>query len=64
MLNLGEAEQAQKEFKTCLSLDKTNKSASQQLQICNATLKQQKEKDKKLYGGMFDKFAKIDAKVI
>lgn len=62
-MNMEDAEEAKKDFEKCLSLDPINKAAASQLQHCNIKIKRQKEKEKKLYGGMFEKFAKSDAKV-
>ncbi|XP_071514301.1 peptidyl-prolyl cis-trans isomerase FKBP4-like isoform X1 [Panulirus ornatus] len=59
-LNMGEAERAQTDFQACLDLDQTNKAAKQQLQQCAAKIKADKMKEKKIYGGMFDKFARQD----
>ncbi|XP_064113782.1 peptidyl-prolyl cis-trans isomerase FKBP4-like [Macrobrachium nipponense] len=59
-LNMGDAVQAQKDFQACLDLEETNKAAKQQLQICAARIKADKLKEKKIYGGMFEKFAKQD----
>nr|XP_045623565.1 peptidyl-prolyl cis-trans isomerase FKBP4-like [Procambarus clarkii]XP_045623566.1 peptidyl-prolyl cis-trans isomerase FKBP4-like [Procambarus clarkii]XP_045623567.1 peptidyl-prolyl cis-trans isomerase FKBP4-like [Procambarus clarkii]XP_045623568.1 peptidyl-prolyl cis-trans isomerase FKBP4-like [Procambarus clarkii]XP_045623569.1 peptidyl-prolyl cis-trans isomerase FKBP4-like [Procambarus clarkii]XP_045623570.1 peptidyl-prolyl cis-trans isomerase FKBP4-like [Procambarus clarkii] len=59
-LNMGEAELAQMDFQVCLDIDQTNKAAKQQLQRCAAQIKADKVKEKKIYGGMFDKFARQD----
>ncbi|KAK8737486.1 hypothetical protein OTU49_004518 [Cherax quadricarinatus] len=59
-LNMGEAELAQIDFQACLDLDQANKAAKQQLQRCAAKIKADKVKEKKIYGGMFDKFARQD----
>ncbi|KAB7503024.1 Peptidyl-prolyl cis-trans isomerase FKBP4 [Armadillidium nasatum] len=61
--SLEDAEEAKKDFEKCLALDSSNKAAAQEVNACAAIIKQQKLKEKKLYGGMFDKFAKADAKV-
>lgn len=60
---MGEAEQAQMDFQTCLDLDQNNKAAMQQMKNCLARIKADKMKEKKLYGGMFDKFARQDRAV-
>lgn len=59
-LNMGDAVQAQKDFQACLDRDEMNKAAKQQLQICATRIKEDKLKEKQLYGGMFDKFARQD----
>ncbi|ROT67118.1 peptidyl-prolyl cis-trans isomerase FKBP4 isoform X1 [Penaeus vannamei] len=59
-LNMGDAEQGQLDFQACLKLDESNKAAKHQLQLCAAKIKADKLKEKKLYGGMFEKFARMD----
>ncbi|KAG0727109.1 Peptidyl-prolyl cis-trans isomerase FKBP4 [Chionoecetes opilio] len=59
-LNMGEAEHAEKDFQVCLDLDQNNKAARHQLQMCGLKIKEDKMKEKQLYGGMFDKFARQD----
>lgn len=63
LLNMGEAEYAEKDFQICLDLDQNNKAAKQQLQRCGLQIKADKRKEKQLYGGMFDKFARQDRAV-
>ncbi len=46
-----------------LFVDPNNKAAKKQITLVNSKVKQAKEKEKKLYGGMFSKFAAEDAKV-
>ncbi|KAK3856834.1 hypothetical protein Pcinc_036866 [Petrolisthes cinctipes] len=60
LLNMGEAEMAQMDFQACLDLDQNNKAALQQMKNCSARIKADKVKEKQLYGGMFDKFARQD----
>lgn len=60
---MGEAEYAEKDFQLCLDLDQNNKAAKHQLQRCALQIKADKQKEKKLYGGMFDKFAQQDKAV-
>ncbi|MCL4122766.1 UNVERIFIED_CONTAM: hypothetical protein GTU68_041537, partial [Idotea baltica] len=62
LLNLSDVDEAKNDFEKCLSLDPSNKAALHQVQLCVGKKKQQKQKEKNLYGGMFDKFAKVDAK--
>lgn len=59
-MNLGEYELAQSDFRACLNIEENNKAAKQQLQQCIANIKADKLKEKKLYSGMFEKFAKQD----
>ena len=62
-IGLNEPEIAKTNFQTVLSLDPGNKAAAQQISICNQQIKLHKEKEKQLFGKMFDKFANIDKKV-
>ncbi|CAL4124500.1 unnamed protein product, partial [Meganyctiphanes norvegica] len=62
LVHLDEPVEAQENFKKCLSLDPNNKAAANQLKICQAKIKENKDQ-KKIYGGMFDMFAQSDAKV-
>lgn len=57
---MGEAVLAQKDFQACLDLDFTNKAAKQQLHCCAQRIKEDKMREKRMYGGMFDKFARQD----
>ncbi|KAK8737213.1 hypothetical protein OTU49_004388 [Cherax quadricarinatus] len=59
-MNMGEAQLAKKDFEACLDLEQTNKAAKQQLHHCIARIKADKLKEKQIYGGMFDKFARQD----
>lgn len=61
LFNLDEPVEAQENFKKCISIDPANKAASNQLKICQTKIKANKEQQKKIYGGMFDKFAERDA---
>lgn len=60
---MGEAVLAQKDFQTCLDIDDTNKAAKQQLHCCALRIKEDKMREKQMYGGMFDKFARQDKAV-
>ncbi|CAL4123311.1 unnamed protein product [Meganyctiphanes norvegica] len=62
LVHLDEPVEAQENFQKCLSLDPNNKAAANQLKICQAKIKENKDQEKKIYGGMFDKFAQSDAK--
>lgn len=63
LLTLGEAELAAKDFQEVLSIDSSNKAAQTQLAICQKSLKEQLQKEKKIYANMFEKFAKMDTQV-
>ncbi|XP_050308146.1 FK506-binding protein 59 [Anthonomus grandis grandis] len=60
LLGLSEAQLAAKEFSDCLKIDPNNSAAKAQLAACNKILKDQLQKEKKIYANMFDKFAKMD----
>lgn len=62
-LNAGDAELASKDFKKCLEVDPNNNAAKSQLLICVKELKEQLQREKKVYANMFDKFAKMDTQV-
>ncbi|XP_023652332.1 peptidyl-prolyl cis-trans isomerase FKBP4 [Paramormyrops kingsleyae] len=57
-----EFEQARDDFQKVLQLYPNNKAAKTQVAICQRQLKEQHEKDKRLYANMFQKFAERDAK--
>ncbi|KAJ8912897.1 hypothetical protein NQ315_011220 [Exocentrus adspersus] len=59
-LNIGEPNLASKDFSECLKIDPNNTAAKAQLAACSKTLKEQLQKEKKIYANMFDKFAKMD----
>jgi FK506-binding protein 4/5 len=63
LLKLGEPKQAADHFAHCLQLDPGNTAAQSQQVLCAKTLKEQLQKEKKVYANMFDKFAKMDAQV-
>lgn len=63
LINLGDAEIAVHDFKKVLELEPNNKAAQNQLAICQKVLKEQLQKEKKIYANMFDKFAKMDTQV-
>jgi FK506-binding protein 4/5 len=63
LLKLGEPKQAADHFAHCLQLDPGNTAAQSQQVLCAKTLKEQLQKEKKVYAHMFDKFAKMDAQV-
>lgn len=57
-----EYEEAKVDFEEVLALEPDNKAAKNQVTICNQRIKQFNDKQKKLYAGMFTKFAEQDAK--
>lgn len=63
LLNLKEAQLAAKDFADCLKVDPNNSAAKAQLNACNKILKEQLQKEKKIYANMFDRFAKMDTQV-
>lgn len=63
LLGVGEPQLASDDFTQCLKIDPNNKAAQSQLAICAKTLKEQLQKEKKIYANMFDKFAKMDTQV-
>lgn len=62
-LNLGEPQFASEDFKSCLEIDPNNSAAKSQLAACGKIMKEQLQKEKKIYANMFDKFAKTDTQV-
>lgn len=63
MLGVNEFEQARTDFQKVLQLYPNNKAAKTQIAVCQKKLKEQHEKDRKIYGNMFQKFAERDAKL-
>ncbi|KAK9710731.1 FKBP-type peptidyl-prolyl cis-trans isomerase [Popillia japonica] len=59
-LAIGEPQLAADDFKTLLTVEPNNSAAKSQLAVCNKVLKEQLQKEKKIYANMFDKFAKMD----
>lgn len=62
-LHLGEPQLAIQDFKRCLEIDPNNSAAKSQVAACGKILKEQLQKEKKIYANMFDKFAKTDTQV-
>jgi FK506-binding protein 4/5 len=48
-------DEAKKHFEAILQFDSNNKAAANQVVICNAKIREQREKDKKLYSSIFNK---------
>lgn len=61
-LALNDCEAAKNDFEKCLSLEPDNKAAKNKVTICQQKIKAQKEKEKKTFANMFDRFAEIDKK--
>ncbi|XP_011867411.1 PREDICTED: FK506-binding protein 59 isoform X2 [Vollenhovia emeryi] len=59
-LGLASPEVAVNDFQEVLKVQPKNTAASKQILICNALIKKQLIKEKKLYANMFDKFAQED----
>jgi hypothetical protein len=51
-------EEALKCFQGVMKIESTNRAAYQQIQACRQKIKQQREKDKKLYANMFEKLSR------
>jgi hypothetical protein len=62
-LGIHEPEEAKKHFEAILQFDSNNKAAANQVVICNARIREQPVKDKKLYSSIFTKMAKNDRQV-
>jgi FK506-binding protein 4/5 len=61
-ISLKDYEKAKEDYARCLALDRAdNKAAHNKVALCNRHLKAQREKERKTFANMFDKFAKIDA---
>jgi len=61
-LALNDCDAAKLDFEKSLSLEPDNKAAKNKITLCLQRIKQQKEKEKKTFANMFDKFAEIDKK--
>uniref|UniRef100_A0A8B9GZN2 peptidylprolyl isomerase n=2 Tax=Astyanax mexicanus TaxID=7994 RepID=A0A8B9GZN2_ASTMX len=57
-----EFERAKDDFQRVIQLYPSNKAAKSQVVLCQKHIKEQHEKDKRLYANMFQKFAERDAK--
>lgn len=60
--NKGDYDQAKKDFEQVVQLDPQNKAAKNQVTRCMQKIKEFKDKEKKIYAGMFQKFAEADSK--
>ena len=59
---LKDYELAMNDFQNVLDMDQDNKAARNKVAICLQEIKAQKNRDKRIFANMFDKFARIDAK--
>ena len=62
-MNLKEYEDAIADFKSVLSVDGDNKAAKNQIIIGNKRIKEERDKERNTYAGMFTKFVDRDQKV-
>jgi len=62
LVALNEHALAMTDFEKVLELDADNKAAKNKVAMCVQQIKANKQKEKKTFANMFDKFAKIDAK--
>jgi hypothetical protein len=62
-LGIHEPEEAKKHFEAILQFDSNNKAAANQVVICNAKIREQREKNKKLYSSIFNKMAENNRQV-
>jgi FKBP-type peptidyl-prolyl cis-trans isomerase len=61
-LGMSEFELAKEDFEAAYKVDPANKAAANQIIVCNNKIKEQKDKDRRLYANMFQKFADQDTK--
>jgi len=62
LFNLNDHELAKRDFSKVLELDPENKAARNKVSICQHQIKAQRNKEKRTFANMFDRFAQIDAK--
>ena len=62
-MNMKNYDEAVSDFQRVLEVDSGNKAAKNQLAVAKHHIRQQREKEKQTYAGMFTKFAELDAKV-
>ena len=58
-----EPQAAKKNFEAILVVDATNKAAINQVTICNARIREERQKEKKLYSNIFSRMAESDRQV-
>eukprot|EP00918_Siedleckia_nematoides_P001448 GHVU01003437.1.p1 GENE.GHVU01003437.1~~GHVU01003437.1.p1 ORF type:complete len:480 (-),score=102.21 GHVU01003437.1:934-2373(-) len=61
--NLQDYREAIEDFKKAVELDPNNKAAKTQITLTQKEIKKMADKEKQLYGGMFQKFAEMDEKL-
>src|SRR5690606_10193482 len=59
-MNLDEWDYAKQDFERSLEIEPANKEVKRQLSLLNKRIAMQNKKDKMIFGGMFEKFAKAD----
>jgi tetratricopeptide (TPR) repeat protein len=59
-MQLDEWDKAKDDFDRALEIDPDNKEVKRQVSLLNKKIALQNKKDKKIFGGMFEKFAKAD----
>ncbi|XP_043980574.1 peptidyl-prolyl cis-trans isomerase FKBP4 [Gambusia affinis] len=62
LFNMNEFEKARDDFQRVVQLYPSNKAAKSQVVLCQKRIKEQHEKDKRIYANMFQKFAERDSK--
>ncbi|XP_005802059.1 peptidyl-prolyl cis-trans isomerase FKBP4 [Xiphophorus maculatus] len=62
LFNMNEFEKAKDDFQRVVQLYPSNKAAKSQVVLCQKRIKEQHEKDKRIYANMFQKFAERDSK--
>ncbi|XP_038561950.1 peptidyl-prolyl cis-trans isomerase FKBP4 isoform X1 [Micropterus salmoides] len=63
LFGMKEFDRARDDFQQVIQLYPANKAAKSQVALCQKRLKEQHEKDKRIYANMFQKFAERDSKV-
>ncbi|XP_029010304.1 peptidyl-prolyl cis-trans isomerase FKBP4 isoform X2 [Betta splendens] len=63
LFGMKEFDRARDDFQRVLQLYPANKAAKSQVVLCQKSIKDQHEKDKRIYANMFQKFAERDSKV-
>ncbi|XP_070686988.1 peptidyl-prolyl cis-trans isomerase FKBP4 [Pempheris klunzingeri] len=62
LFGMKEFDRARDDFQQVVQLYPANKAAKSQVVLCQKRIKEQHEKDKRIYANMFQKFAEIDSK--
>ena len=63
LLGLNEPEEAKKKFESIVAVDSNNKAAANQVKVCEAKIREQRQKDKQLYSSIVNKMAENDRQV-